>query len=44
MGLRKDLHIQKMLQIPSVIEKWRAKKGKVPTHSDGEELFQNHFI
>ena len=43
MGLRKDLHILKILENPSVIEKWKAKKGSLPTKEDGARLFQ-HFI
>lgn len=41
MGLRKDFHINKLLEIPSVIDKWVAKKGKKPTLADGARIFRN---
>ena len=43
MGLRKDLHIQKLLELPSVIEKWLAKKRIKPTPEDGACIFK-HFL
>ena len=40
MGLPKDEHIRKILQTPSVIEKWRAVHGKVPDiNKDAGKLF-----
>jgi len=42
MGLRKDLHINKMLENPTVIEKWKKKFGKAPTKEDGARVFA-HF-
>lgn len=30
MGLRKDLHIKKILEIPEVKERWILKKGRKP--------------
>jgi phosphonoacetaldehyde hydrolase len=41
MGLRKDLHINKMLEIPSVIAKWKKKFGVAPTLQDGARIFKN---
>jgi len=40
MGLRKDIHILKMLEIPSVIEKWKKKFGRAPTKEDGARLYE----
>jgi len=39
MGLRKDLHIAKILEIPEVRERWTQVKGSAPTSSDVDELF-----
>jgi len=39
MGLRKDLHIAKILEIPEVAERWTQKKGRAPGHSDVVDLF-----
>ena len=41
MGLRKDLHILKLLEMPSIIEKWQIKKGTKPTNNDGARIFRN---
>lgn len=43
MGLRKDFHINKLLELPSVIEKWVAVKGQKPTKVDGARIFK-HFL
>ena len=40
MGLRKDLHIAKLLEIPSVRDKWAAKKGRLPVAADVDALFE----
>jgi len=39
MGLRKDLHIQKILEIPDVKNRWREIKGYNPTVEDEKLLF-----
>ena len=39
MGLRKDLHIQKILEIPDVKNRWREIKGSNPTAEDVDTLF-----
>lgn len=39
MGLRKDLHIQKILEIPEVKERWINVKGVEPTEKDVKDLF-----
>jgi len=39
MGLRKDLHIAKILEIPEVRERWTKTKGSAPTSTTVDELF-----
>jgi len=39
MGLRKDLHIGKILEMPAVRERWTIVKGSAPTSSTVDELF-----
>jgi len=39
MGLRKDLHIAKILEMPAVRERWTKIKGSAPTASTVEEMF-----
>lgn len=39
MGLRKDLHIGKILEIPEVAKRWEEKKGAPPTPADVNVLF-----
>jgi len=39
MGLRKDLHIGKILEMPAVRERWTQIKGSAPTSSTVDELF-----
>jgi len=39
MGLRKDLHIAKILEIPAVRKRWTDKKGSPPTQADVDKLF-----
>ena len=41
MGLRKDLHIQKILEIPEVKQRWTETKQKEPNAQDVEELFED---
>ncbi len=39
MGLRKDLHIKALTEMPSVREKWRAAHGRDPNAKDAAEMF-----
>ena len=41
MGLRKDLHIEQILEIPDVKERWTRIKGHEPTSSDVDTLFED---
>jgi len=41
MGLRKDLHIGKILEIPQVRQRWTDKKGKPPTQTDVDLMFED---
>jgi len=41
MGLRKDLHIQQILENPDVKKRWTAIKGGEPTASDVDNLFSD---
>ncbi|CEO97619.1 unnamed protein product (mitochondrion) [Plasmodiophora brassicae] len=42
MGLRKDLHIEKILEIPDVQRRWRrVKNGAAPTPDDVKALFDD---
>ncbi|MGR3344005.1 MAG: phosphonoacetaldehyde hydrolase, partial [Paracoccaceae bacterium] len=40
MGLRKDIHIQKLTQVPEIAARWEAIKGKPPTEDDGDGMFK----
>jgi phosphonoacetaldehyde hydrolase len=40
MGLRKDLHIKALTQIPEIAQRWKAKHGKVPTDADVAAMFE----
>ena len=39
MGLRKDIHIQKLTQEPVIAARWEAIKGKPPTQDDVDAMF-----
>jgi phosphonoacetaldehyde hydrolase len=39
MGLRKDLHIKALTEMPSVCEKWRAVHGRDPNAQDVADMF-----
>lgn len=39
MGLRKDLHIAAILEMPDVRERWIAVKGREPAQSDVDEMY-----
>jgi len=43
MGIRKDLHIKAILEMPSVRERWHAAHGRYPDDSDVKTLY-NDFI
>ena len=39
MGLRKDLHIKKLTEDPTIAERWKGIKGKFPDQSDVDAMF-----
>ncbi len=39
MGLRKDLHIQAMTQVPEIRERWKGVHGKYPDQGDVDRMF-----
>ncbi len=39
MGLRKDLHIKALTELPAVREKWRAAHGRAPNAQDVKDMF-----
>lgn len=39
MGLRKDLHIKALTEVPEIRERWKALKGKYPDQSDVDAMF-----
>ena len=39
MGLRKDIHIQKLTQDPVIAARWEAIKGSPPTQADVDAMF-----
>ncbi len=39
MGLRKDIHIQKLTQDPVIAARWEKIKGKPPTQADVDAMF-----
>ena len=41
MGLRKDLHIAKILEIPDVRNRWTEIRGTEPTQDDVDALFED---
>jgi phosphonoacetaldehyde hydrolase len=43
MGLRKDLHIKKITEIPEVSRRWKEKHGRRPTEEDLVKMY-NEFI
>uniref|UniRef100_H2YCL5 Phosphonoacetaldehyde hydrolase n=1 Tax=Ciona savignyi TaxID=51511 RepID=H2YCL5_CIOSA len=43
MGLRKDLHIGKILEIPEVSERWQKSKGRKPNSDPNGEDVQSMF-
>ena len=41
MGLRKDLHIKALTEIPTIRERWRAAHGAYPDQSDVDAMFSD---
>ena len=41
MGLRKDLHIKAITEIPEVKERWRERHGKYPTQNCVDKMFKD---
>ena len=39
MGLRKDLHIKALTEMPEIRERWKAVKGSYPTQADVDAMF-----
>ncbi len=39
MGLRKDLHIKALTEVPEIAERWKAVKGKYPDQADVDAMF-----
>jgi phosphonoacetaldehyde hydrolase len=40
MGLRKDLHIKALLELPNIQNKWKNKYGKKSTQEDVDKIFK----
>jgi phosphonoacetaldehyde hydrolase len=43
MGNKKDIHIKKITQIPSVREKWYKVHGRYPTDEDAAEIYKAYL-
>ena len=41
MGLRKDLHIKALTEVPEIRERWKRIKGKDPDQGDVDALFED---
>jgi phosphonoacetaldehyde hydrolase len=41
MGLRKDLHIKALTEVPEIRQRWKAVKGKYPEHGDVDAMFKD---
>ena len=39
MGLRKDLHIKALTEVPEIRERWKSIKGAYPDQSDVDAMF-----
>jgi len=39
MGLRKDLHIKALTEVPEIRERWKSVKGAYPTQADVDAMF-----
>jgi phosphonoacetaldehyde hydrolase len=41
MGLRKDLHIKALTEVPEIRQRWKKIKGKEPTQTDVDRMFKD---
>ena len=41
MGLRKDLHIKALTEVPEIKERWKGVHGKYPDKSDVDRMFED---
>ncbi len=41
MGLTKDLHIKKLIEVPVIRERWRAVHSRYPDQTDAEDMFED---
>ena len=41
MGLRKDLHIKALTEVPEIKERWKGVHGKYPDQSDVDRMFED---
>lgn len=41
MGLRKDLHIEKLANYPKIRERWKSAKGRYPTKRDIDAMYRD---
>ncbi len=41
MGLRKDLHIKALTEVPEIRARWKKIKGKEPTQKDVDKMFKD---
>ena len=41
MGLRKDLHIKALTEVPEIRDRWKKIKGKEPTQKDVDRMFKD---
>ena len=41
MGLRKDLHIKALTEVPEIRERWKGVHGKYPDQSDVDRMFED---
>ena len=41
MGLRKDLHIKALTEVPEIRERWKAVHGKEPDQGDVDRMFED---
>jgi len=41
MGLRKDLHIKALTEVPEIRDRWKKIKGKGPTQKDVDRMFKD---
>ncbi len=39
MGLRKDLHLKMLTEVPEIAERWKSIKGSYPTQDDVDTMF-----